>query len=90
MMPYFEDVAGAIRKIVSQWAEVDPSKLADDFRWVDSVTVEDAGWLLGDISKHCAHLHLFPHKLDPDTLELIATVGKLISYVETKLASLGY
>jgi len=76
--------------------KVEEQALTDDFRWMDAMGSEDAGYFLADVNHVFTRLSLGLSlgagkqpfvNITADTLEQIATVSGLIAHIERHVAS---
>jgi hypothetical protein len=80
-------IEAQVRHMLAAELQVQETSLADDFRWLDEIGVEDSGYFLARLNDAFAEIpqgfgfgngKLPFRQMEPETLEQIATVGGLI------------
>ena len=80
-----ENTSDKVRKVLAHQLRVPESVLTYDFRWIDEVTREDAGWILAAIQDAFGGTQLFDDFVEPGTLSRISSVRGLIEEIQDRL-----
>ena len=63
---------------------ISEESLADDFRWIDEVTPEDACWILASVQDAFGS-QLFDDFIQPEIASRISTVAGLTAEIQSRL-----
>jgi len=71
-----------VRRLLAHELRIPESTLKDDFLWIEEVTREDVGWVLTRL-QDAFEVRLFSDFIGEDELGKIATVGGLVTHIQT-------
>jgi hypothetical protein len=77
-----ENTGDKVRRVLAHELRVSESLLTNDFRWIDEVTPEDAGWVLTAVQDAFGSTQLFDDFVEPETLSRISSVHGLIEEIQ--------
>ncbi len=88
-------IASQVRTLLAKELNVQEQALTDDYRWLDAMGSEDAGYFLAELNDRFTKLpsgfsfgdgeRPFDY-IAPETLERIGTVAGLITHIERHVA----